>query len=182
MLGPKKLFSSEKICDKWHLKTIQSKKSDMKSYPSWLLKSFGFSCLYYIQLILFFVKYCNFSFMGLLWHHWNTFVQVRFCRQPIFHFSIIWMYNLSSFYSNWFNVKIHNKLRYYEFRVVYMYLIAGNIVSDAHKLPQGDWFNVLSSPHQTAEILMYFSITILLWYNITWFFVFTWVLSNQVCY
>lgn len=58
--------------------------------------------------------------------------------------------------------------------------ITGKIVTDAHKLPQGDWFTVLSCPHQTAEILMYFSITILLWNNITWFFVFMWVLSNQV--
>lgn len=56
----------------------------------------------------------------------------------------------------------------------------GNIVTDGHQLPQGDWFNVLSSPHQTAEIIMYLSLTILLWHNITWFFVFTWVLSNQV--
>ncbi|XP_023016003.1 polyprenal reductase [Leptinotarsa decemlineata] len=56
----------------------------------------------------------------------------------------------------------------------------GKIVTSDHKLPHGDWFEYLSSPHQTAEILMYLSITILLWYNITWFFVFTWVLANQV--
>ncbi|KAG5882537.1 hypothetical protein JTB14_038148 [Gonioctena quinquepunctata] len=56
----------------------------------------------------------------------------------------------------------------------------GDVVTSEHKLPQGGMFEYLSAPHQTAEILMYLSITILLWYNITWFFVFTWVLSNQV--
>ncbi|CAH1159397.1 unnamed protein product [Phaedon cochleariae] len=56
----------------------------------------------------------------------------------------------------------------------------GDLVSNDHKVPYGDWFDYLSAPHQNAEILMYFSITILLWYNITWFFVFAWVLSNQV--
>ncbi|XP_019869054.1 polyprenol reductase isoform X2 [Aethina tumida] len=56
----------------------------------------------------------------------------------------------------------------------------GDVVTDDHKLPQGDWFKYLSCPHQTAEILMYLSLTIILRHNITWFFVFGWVLSNQV--
>ncbi|KAJ8966460.1 hypothetical protein NQ317_011447 [Molorchus minor] len=56
----------------------------------------------------------------------------------------------------------------------------GVVVTDAYNLPEGDWFSYLTAPHQTAEILMYGSITILLWPNTTWFFVFIWVLSNQV--
>ncbi|CAH0560332.1 unnamed protein product [Brassicogethes aeneus] len=56
----------------------------------------------------------------------------------------------------------------------------GVIVTEEHRLPEGDWFNYLSCPHQTAEILMYFSLCVLMKYNITWFFVFCWVFSNQV--
>ncbi|KAJ8919447.1 hypothetical protein NQ315_016547 [Exocentrus adspersus] len=56
----------------------------------------------------------------------------------------------------------------------------GTVVSDAHKIPHGDWFKYLTAPHQTAEIIMYAALTILLWTNLTWFFVFTWVLSNQI--
>ncbi|XP_018579620.1 polyprenol reductase [Anoplophora glabripennis] len=56
----------------------------------------------------------------------------------------------------------------------------GNVVSESHKVPHGDWFNYVTAPHQTAEILMYLALTILLWKNFTWFFVFIWVLSNQI--
>lgn len=58
----------------------------------------------------------------------------------------------------------------------------GNVVTNEYKLPEGDWFNYLSAPHQTAEILMYACLMWLLWHNITWFYIFTWVLSNQVNY
>ncbi|KAF5279009.1 hypothetical protein FQA39_LY05687 [Lamprigera yunnana] len=56
----------------------------------------------------------------------------------------------------------------------------GNVVTEAHKLPQGDWFNYVSSPHGLAEILMYLALTIILWGSITWIFIFAWVLCNQV--
>ncbi|KAJ8933464.1 hypothetical protein NQ318_011287 [Aromia moschata] len=56
----------------------------------------------------------------------------------------------------------------------------GDIVTNDYKLPKGDWFNYLSCPHQTAEVLMYAAVTVLLHKNITWLFVFAWVLTNQV--
>lgn len=56
----------------------------------------------------------------------------------------------------------------------------GKVVTEAHKLPYGDWFTYVSSPHSLAEILMYFALTLILWGNVTWLFVFIWVLTNQV--
>lgn len=56
----------------------------------------------------------------------------------------------------------------------------GEVVSNNYEVPQGDWFEYLSAPHQTAEIIMYTCIMWILWNNITWFFVFAWVLSNQI--
>ncbi|XP_066141482.1 polyprenol reductase [Euwallacea fornicatus] len=56
----------------------------------------------------------------------------------------------------------------------------GNTVNSEYKLPQGDWFDYLTAPHQTTEIVMYCCITWILWSNITWFFIFTWVLANQI--
>lgn len=58
--------------------------------------------------------------------------------------------------------------------------VAGEVVSSGYKVPQGDWFDYVSTPHQLAEILMYLALTILLYGNVTWWFVFGWVLSNQV--
>ncbi|XP_050298626.1 polyprenol reductase [Anthonomus grandis grandis] len=56
----------------------------------------------------------------------------------------------------------------------------GDIVTHEYKLPQGDWFEYLSCPHQTAEIIMYSCLMWILWYNITWSFIFIWVVANQV--
>lgn len=56
----------------------------------------------------------------------------------------------------------------------------GKIVTQEHKLPRGDWFEYVSAPHLLAEKLMYISLTVILWGNMTWFFVLAWVLSNQV--
>lgn len=56
----------------------------------------------------------------------------------------------------------------------------GEVVSQKYQLPKGDWFDYLSSPHSTAEIIMYFSLSIILWGNITWLIIFFWVLTNQV--
>ncbi|KAF2900043.1 hypothetical protein ILUMI_06147 [Ignelater luminosus] len=56
----------------------------------------------------------------------------------------------------------------------------GSIITDVHKLPCGDWFEYVSSPHLLAEILMYFALTVILRNNVTWLYIFAWVLSNQV--
>ncbi|KAH1019646.1 hypothetical protein HUJ04_009436 [Dendroctonus ponderosae] len=64
---------------------------------------------------------------------------------------------------------------------LFIYPLQGDVVSNGYKIPQGDWFKYLSCPpHQTAEIIMYSCVTWILWYNVSWFFIFTWVLVNQV--
>lgn len=55
----------------------------------------------------------------------------------------------------------------------------GKVVSQEHKIPYGGLFQYLSSPHFTAEILMYFALAIILWGNTTWLYVFMWVFCNQ---
>ncbi|ENN78916.1 hypothetical protein YQE_04629, partial [Dendroctonus ponderosae] len=58
---------------------------------------------------------------------------------------------------------------------------SGDVVSNGYKIPQGDWFKYLSCPpHQTAEIIMYSCVTWILWYNVSWFFIFTWVLVETI--
>lgn len=49
-----------------------------------------------------------------------------------------------------------------------------------HRVPRGDWFELVSSPHNMAEILMYLALTFILFGSNTWPVVFLWVLSNQV--
>lgn len=49
-------------------------------------------------------------------------------------------------------------------------------------MPEGHWFEYVSSPHSLAEILMYISLNIILRKNTTWPFVTGWVISNQVIY
>lgn len=49
-----------------------------------------------------------------------------------------------------------------------------------HSIPTGDWFDVVSSPHLLAEILMYICLTVLLWPNSCWLLILYWVLANQV--
>ncbi|XP_056643766.1 polyprenol reductase [Diorhabda sublineata] len=56
----------------------------------------------------------------------------------------------------------------------------GEIVTSEHKLPFGDWFEYISSPLQAAEIIMYTALTVILKYHFTWFFVYAWVVVNQV--
>lgn len=107
---------------------------------------------------------------------WNTFM-LKF----LYYFISLIYYRILFFFINVLFF-VYTLIQYYNTLLLWSIFLSstGNIITDGHQLPQGDWFNVLSSPHQTAEILMYFSLTVLLWYNITWFFVFTWVLSNQV--
>jgi hypothetical protein len=56
----------------------------------------------------------------------------------------------------------------------------GSIVTLQHQVPHGDLFELVSSPHNLAEILMYLALTFILLGSNTWPFVFLWVLSNQV--
>ncbi|XP_023704176.1 polyprenol reductase [Cryptotermes secundus] len=56
----------------------------------------------------------------------------------------------------------------------------GSIVTLEHRVPHGDWFELVSSPHNMAEILMYLALTFILFGSNTWPVVFLWVLSNQV--
>ncbi|KAJ9591654.1 hypothetical protein L9F63_001799, partial [Diploptera punctata] len=56
----------------------------------------------------------------------------------------------------------------------------GSIVTLEHRIPAGDLFDFVSSPHNFAEIVMYLAIMFILWGSSTWPFVFLWVLSNQV--
>lgn len=56
----------------------------------------------------------------------------------------------------------------------------GSVVTHEHRVPQGDWFELVSSPHNLAEILMYLALTFILLGSSTWPVVFLWVLSNQV--
>jgi hypothetical protein len=56
----------------------------------------------------------------------------------------------------------------------------GSIVTLEHQVPRGHWFELVSSPHNMAEILMYLALTFILFGSNTWPVVFLWVLSNQV--
>ncbi|XP_059490244.1 polyprenol reductase [Neocloeon triangulifer] len=56
----------------------------------------------------------------------------------------------------------------------------GKVVTTKHRIPEGDWFEAVSSPHLLAEILMYLTLTMLLWNNTCWLFILVWVLVNQI--
>ncbi|KAF2900042.1 hypothetical protein ILUMI_06146 [Ignelater luminosus] len=56
----------------------------------------------------------------------------------------------------------------------------GFIVTQGHKLPKGDWFDYVSSPHLLAEILIYIALTTILRKNGTWMYLFVWVICNQI--
>ncbi|XP_046747975.1 polyprenol reductase [Diprion similis] len=56
----------------------------------------------------------------------------------------------------------------------------GEMVTLQHKIPNGDLFEYISSPLQLSEILVYLMLTIILRNSRTFYYVFFWVLSNQV--
>ncbi|XP_026466396.1 polyprenol reductase-like [Ctenocephalides felis] len=56
---------------------------------------------------------------------------------------------------------------------------SGCVVTHKHVVPNGGWFEVVSSPHMFFEVLMYISLGIILHNNLSWWFVMAWVLSNQ---
>lgn len=59
-------------------------------------------------------------------------------------------------------------------------LFAGTIVTEKHLLPEGGYFDLVSSPHMFWEIIMYTSLTVILIGNASWLWVFLWVVSNQI--
>ncbi|ELU05653.1 hypothetical protein CAPTEDRAFT_229012 [Capitella teleta] len=57
---------------------------------------------------------------------------------------------------------------------------AGHIVTTDHKMPKGGWFDVMSSPHYFAELLVYTSIGLILGTsNVTYWWMVTYVFTNQ---
>lgn len=54
------------------------------------------------------------------------------------------------------------------------------ITDKSHKIPHGDWFDMVSCPHYLAEIIIYFGILVVLGFDHTfWWAVFGFTLSNQ---
>lgn len=47
-------------------------------------------------------------------------------------------------------------------------------------MPEGGFFDFVSSPHMFFEILMYVALTIILSGNSSWIWVLLWVVSNQI--
>ncbi|XP_046429731.1 polyprenol reductase isoform X4 [Neodiprion fabricii] len=56
----------------------------------------------------------------------------------------------------------------------------GETVTLQHKIPKGDLFEYISSPLQLSEILVYLMLTIILRNSQTFYYIFLWVLLNQV--
>ncbi|RZF43220.1 hypothetical protein LSTR_LSTR009024 [Laodelphax striatellus] len=56
----------------------------------------------------------------------------------------------------------------------------GSVVTLKHGLPKGDLFEVVSSPSQLCEVLIYLALAVILRGNTAWPFVVVWVLSNQM--
>jgi 3-oxo-5-alpha-steroid 4-dehydrogenase len=64
--------------------------------------------------------------------------------------------------------------------ICHHFIDLGKVVNTKHSVPTGDWFDVVSSPHLLAEIMMYICLTVLLWPNSCWLLILYWVLANQV--
>lgn len=56
----------------------------------------------------------------------------------------------------------------------------GKVVTEDHLMPQGGWFEDVSSPHMLFEVLMYVALMLLMPYSVTMRYAALWVLSNQV--
>lgn len=57
---------------------------------------------------------------------------------------------------------------------------AGKVTTEKHLLPSGGWFKYVTSPHMTAEVLMYIILGALLFQNTSYVWVIIWVASNQM--
>ncbi|XP_030556806.1 polyprenol reductase [Drosophila novamexicana] len=55
----------------------------------------------------------------------------------------------------------------------------GAVQTEAHLLPSGGWFNLISSPHMFFEVVMYYCLADLFTPISTWKLIFLWVASNQ---
>ncbi|ALC38902.1 CG7840 [Drosophila busckii] len=55
----------------------------------------------------------------------------------------------------------------------------GAVQTEAHLLPTGGWFNIISSPHMFFEVVMYYCLADLFTPIATWKLIFLWVASNQ---
>lgn len=56
----------------------------------------------------------------------------------------------------------------------------GDVVTEKHLMPDGGFFDFVSTPHMFFEVLMYFTLTVILASNSSWWWVFLWVVSNQI--
>ncbi|XP_023166111.2 polyprenol reductase [Drosophila hydei] len=55
----------------------------------------------------------------------------------------------------------------------------GAVQTEEHLMPNGGWFNWISSPHMFFEVVMYYCLADLFTPIITWKLIFLWVASNQ---
>lgn len=56
---------------------------------------------------------------------------------------------------------------------------SGKVVHQMYKIPEGDLFNLVSSPHMLCEVVIYLSLMIMLWGNSIFPWVAVWVVCNQ---
>lgn len=56
----------------------------------------------------------------------------------------------------------------------------GVVVTKSYKIPNGRFFEYITAPLQLTEIIMYFTLTIILWQSSSFYYIFIWVLVNQV--
>lgn len=57
---------------------------------------------------------------------------------------------------------------------------SGKVATEKHLLPTGGWFELVSSPHMTSEVLMYILLGVLLFQNTSYKWVIVWVVTNQL--
>lgn len=57
---------------------------------------------------------------------------------------------------------------------------SGHVVNREYKLPQGDLYQFVSSPHMLCEVIIYLCLTVILWGSTIFPIVTLWVVSNQV--
>ncbi|XP_004706387.2 polyprenol reductase, partial [Echinops telfairi] len=57
---------------------------------------------------------------------------------------------------------------------------AGVVIHSNHRIPSGDWFEYVSSPHHLAELMIYLSLAVTFGFrNVTWWLVVAYVLFSQ---
>ncbi|XP_034245855.1 polyprenol reductase [Thrips palmi] len=57
---------------------------------------------------------------------------------------------------------------------------SGQVVSQKYRLPEGDLFQFVSSPHMLCEVIIYLCLMVILWGSTVFPVVTLWVVSNQV--